>query len=168
MVDTVRTLAALQTLLADNTAGNISAQDLRDFLVSVYPAWQSHVPVLTATSSNPDLGTGPTQYGDYLESETGLVIYQFGIIFGTSPDAGSGTYKISLPVTARHLDHFIGVVWIRDAATADRAALARVDTADPDLLEMRVDELNVSVAHNQPWAWTAADQIKGSVMYERA
>lgn len=35
MVDTVRTLSALQTLLADNTAGDISAQDLRDFLVSV-------------------------------------------------------------------------------------------------------------------------------------
>lgn len=34
MVDTVRTLADLQTLLADNTNGDISAQDLRDFLVS--------------------------------------------------------------------------------------------------------------------------------------
>lgn len=34
MVDTVRSLSALQTLLADNTAGDISAQDLRDFLVS--------------------------------------------------------------------------------------------------------------------------------------
>ena len=37
MVDTVRTLAALQTLLADNTAQDISPQDMRDFLVSVYP-----------------------------------------------------------------------------------------------------------------------------------
>jgi hypothetical protein len=36
MVDTVRTLSALQTLLADNTAGDISAQDVRDFLVSAY------------------------------------------------------------------------------------------------------------------------------------
>lgn len=37
MVDTVRTLAALQTLLADNATGEISPQDLRDMLVSVYP-----------------------------------------------------------------------------------------------------------------------------------
>lgn len=36
MADTRRTLAALQTLLADNTSGDISAQDIRDFLVSVY------------------------------------------------------------------------------------------------------------------------------------
>ena len=34
MVDTARTLAALQTLLADNTAGDISPQDVRDMLVS--------------------------------------------------------------------------------------------------------------------------------------
>lgn len=37
MSDTVRTLTALQTLLANNTSGDISPQDIRDFLVSVYP-----------------------------------------------------------------------------------------------------------------------------------
>lgn len=36
MVDTKRSLSSLQTLLADNTAGDISAQDVRDFLVSVF------------------------------------------------------------------------------------------------------------------------------------
>lgn len=36
MADTVRTKAALQTLLADNVAGDISPQDLRDFLVSTW------------------------------------------------------------------------------------------------------------------------------------
>ena len=35
MADTLRTIAALQTLLADNTSGNISPQDLRDMLVSL-------------------------------------------------------------------------------------------------------------------------------------
>ena len=44
MVDTVRTVAALQTLLADNTTGAISAQDLRDMLVSVVS------PNITATN----------------------------------------------------------------------------------------------------------------------
>lgn len=38
MADTVRSLSDLQTLLADNSARAISAQDLRDFLVSVSPA----------------------------------------------------------------------------------------------------------------------------------
>jgi hypothetical protein len=34
MVDTVKSVADLQALLADNVSGDISAQDLRDFLVS--------------------------------------------------------------------------------------------------------------------------------------
>jgi len=38
MTDTPRTLAALQALLADNTSGDISPQDVRDFLVSVMGA----------------------------------------------------------------------------------------------------------------------------------
>ena len=37
MADTRRTLSALQTQLADNASGDISPQDVRDFLVSVYP-----------------------------------------------------------------------------------------------------------------------------------
>ena len=36
MVDTARTLAALQTLLADNTSGDISPQDVRDMLLSLF------------------------------------------------------------------------------------------------------------------------------------
>ena len=34
MPDTIRTLSALQTLLADNTSAAISPQDVRDFLVT--------------------------------------------------------------------------------------------------------------------------------------
>jgi hypothetical protein len=38
MADTRRTLAALLTLFANNTTGQIGAQDLRDFVVSSHPA----------------------------------------------------------------------------------------------------------------------------------
>lgn len=37
MADTRRLLGALQTLLADNTSGDISPQDLRDGIISTYP-----------------------------------------------------------------------------------------------------------------------------------
>lgn len=44
MVDTVRTEAALQTLLADNTSQAISPQDMRDFLVSAWtPGWMRYL-----------------------------------------------------------------------------------------------------------------------------
>jgi hypothetical protein len=36
MVDTVRSLSALQTILADNITGDITPQDVRDMLVSTY------------------------------------------------------------------------------------------------------------------------------------
>jgi len=39
MADTDRSVSALQTLLADNTSGDISPQDLRDMLVSLTPAF---------------------------------------------------------------------------------------------------------------------------------
>ena len=35
MVDTIRSISALQALLADNTSGDISPQDIRDMLVSL-------------------------------------------------------------------------------------------------------------------------------------
>ena len=44
MVDTVRTLESVLNLLADNTAGNISAQDMRDAIVSL---WVSSIPLWT-------------------------------------------------------------------------------------------------------------------------
>lgn len=37
MTDTVRTQADLLALAADNTTGNISAQDLRDLIISTAP-----------------------------------------------------------------------------------------------------------------------------------
>lgn len=41
MVDEIRTLAQLQALLADNISGQISPQDIRDFLVSVLGVYGS-------------------------------------------------------------------------------------------------------------------------------
>jgi hypothetical protein len=41
MADTQRSKAALLALLADNTSGDIGAQDARDFLVSTFPATTS-------------------------------------------------------------------------------------------------------------------------------
>lgn len=50
MADTRRTFAALAALFADNTAGAISAQDLRDFLASM----KMHVSSSAPTTSDDD------------------------------------------------------------------------------------------------------------------
>lgn len=54
MADTVRTLTALQALLPDNTDGDISAQDVRDFLVSAFGPYRVLLSETEITSSVTD------------------------------------------------------------------------------------------------------------------
>lgn len=53
MADTVRNISALQTLLADNTSGAISPQDLRDVLVSLssISGWGDYVDTANTSGS---------------------------------------------------------------------------------------------------------------------
>jgi hypothetical protein len=60
MADTARSLPELQSLLADNELGNISAQDLRDMLVSVLGCYGS-ISVTGGTTAQGSLGTTPVK-----------------------------------------------------------------------------------------------------------
>jgi len=79
MADTKRLLSALQTLLADNTDGLISAQDLRDMLVSVMGSQVVH----TVTAN-----TGPAADHDIV-----LVDATADNLVITLPAAASNAYK---------------------------------------------------------------------------
>lgn len=105
MADTLRTLSALQTLLADNTAGDISAQDIRDFLVSVYPTGRVLLASQTASSSstvdftsrNAPFQSGDLFQSDYDEYEISFLNVRPAttdtlFVFQVSTDAGS-TWK---------------------------------------------------------------------------
>lgn len=72
MPDTRRSLSALQTLLADNTSGDISAQDGRDVLVSNHP--ENHVQT-AAFGSIP--GSGQLA-GDLFLPSDGASVYRYG------------------------------------------------------------------------------------------
>jgi len=74
-------MAAIVALLADNTSGAISPQDVRDFLVSVRPGHaQLYVPnsaaaavTLANTANYYEIGTGPTftlSSGNYLVDQS--------------------------------------------------------------------------------------------------
>ncbi len=72
MADTLRTLAALQTLLADNTSGAITAQVVRDLLVSVYPTGRTLLASQTASSSAQldfTSRNAPFQSGDLFQTD---------------------------------------------------------------------------------------------------
>jgi hypothetical protein len=70
--------------------------------------WTSYTPVLTASTTNPTLGTGSSATGAYARVQN-LIIYNFLILFGTSGvNAGVGNYSVSLPVTANAVGAFYG------------------------------------------------------------
>lgn len=74
--------------------------EIRDALTGIQAAWTSWTPVLTAATTNPTLGSGSSQVGNYLQ--IGKFIIAAGrVAFGTSGvSAGSGRYSMSVPVTA--------------------------------------------------------------------
>jgi hypothetical protein len=53
MADTMRSLSALTTLLADNAAGDISAQDLRDAVISTLPPGYAAAYISASTATDP-------------------------------------------------------------------------------------------------------------------
>lgn len=86
MADTIRTRAALLALLADNTSGDISPQDIRDFLVSVHGVYGNIYRDGTASG-----------LGVELNSTTWTVLTGFaadGLAAGTTPDQSNNRLTV--------------------------------------------------------------------------
>lgn len=167
MVDTVRTRAALQTLLADNTTGDISPQDLRDFLVSAYPLWQDFTPTWTADSANPTLGNG-TLTGRYIQFGTGtgsLVIARVNLTIGSTTANGTGEWKWALPITAAS-ERFAGAVYVLDNGTTYRTGAAIIPT-DTTVVK-GVATASARIGPTVPQTWATGDQLTLQIAYESA
>lgn len=143
---------------------------------STLQAYGTHgiwTPALTASTTNPTLGTGATQQGSYVIN-AGLVTIQFTIIFGTSGvAAGSGTYQISsLPFNIdtdwQGAGMALGQVWITDSsATAFEARTLRTTSSPANVLLMS-SPTGGSVTNASPWIWAASDSIRGTATYKAA
>lgn len=133
--------------------------------------WTAWTPQLTASSSNPTLGSGSGQSGRYYRQ--GNFIYAWAMItFGSSGvAAGSGTYQFSLPVAAstnQTAFSFIGSMWVFDSdAATGRIALTRRDGTN-DWVIAWVDSATGSISNTSPWTWAASDQIRYFLSYEAA
>ena len=76
MADTIRTKTALLSLLADNTAGDISTQDVRDMLVSVFGVYGS-IYLKDGSTAQTSIGTTPAKMTGFAAD---------GVSAGTTPD----------------------------------------------------------------------------------
>lgn len=135
-------------------------------------AW---TPALTGTTTNPTLGSGGnfTQSGFYYR--VGKLVYASATLrFGTAGvSAGSGDYRISLPVAASASlaaagtlggAAIIGSGIVRDnsAVSASRAVAVQLVSSTTVLM---VAGSGDSINSAAPWAWAASDAITIGVVY---
>jgi len=140
---------------------------LAALVASFSPAWASWTPALTASSSNPTLGSGSSQLGSYVKIGK-MVMGRGYIAFGSSGAAnGSGNYQLSLPVAASTTNvNPIGTAIIVDSNTAT-VNMRHVCPASATICNLRQQD-GALVTQAAPWAWAANDYIAYSFFYEAA
>jgi hypothetical protein len=137
--------------------------------------WTSYTPVLTASVTNPTLGTGSTQSGSYARIQN-LIIYRYFVGFGTSGvNAGAGNYKISLPVASSGITSFyennIGSVAFFDTSANSiyyaNAWIADVNNVTP-IYQATFNGALLNVTAAVPVVPAAQDALSGLVVYRAA
>lgn len=129
-------------------------------------SFSTYTPSLTGSSSNPTLGSGATADGRYYQIGK-LVVVHVDIKFGTSSAAGSGTYSVSLPVSASTSIPFarVGSGLCRDdSASASYVTVASIATSST--VALFTDSGQVGAA--SPFAWGDSDFLRLVLMYEAA
>lgn len=127
----------------------------------------SYDPVLTALTTNPNIGTGVVDGWWYRQ---GLrIIGGASIRFGsTGASAGSGDYRVSLPFDAHPtLNDFgfdgysaiIGSGFVRDDSAAATSRVVTCSPANASTVAMNVNGSSVAVGAASPFAWTSQDAI---------
>lgn len=139
-------------------------------------AWTSYTPTLTAVTTNPTLGTGSEATGRYTQiGKTVIATARF--TFGTSGvNAGSGAYRISLPVSAETstgLNFVTGSYWALDSST--NGVNIGITMVGGTATDVRLfypatwpNGASVEMASTAPWTWAASDQLRASFTYQAA
>lgn len=131
-------------------------------------AWTTYTPSLTATTSNPTMGTGATRQGRYYWTGS-LVVVQVILRFGSGMSAGSGFYEIGLPVTARSqtTGRRTGSAYAWDNSNSDFAdGVCLIDAGANDKVRVSIDSSQIT--NTIPWTWAANDEIGFTITYEAA
>jgi len=150
------------------TAGTTSGQVLTAAtLNTIGAAWETYTPTLTASTTNPTLGTGSSAAGKYGRVNK-LVYGQGQINFGSAGvSAGSGFYFVSLPITALTSGQVIGQFQIYDSS----AAAVYLGTVISDTTSRGIMYYGAPatvVTNSTPMVWAASDFIRYTFQYEGA
>lgn len=130
---------------------------------------KSFTPTLTAATTSPTMGSGATRQGWWVYLPGPSVLFTFNMKFGSSLTVGSGSYFVSIPVTAANpfsgTHSAVGSIQVADAsANAFRVGSCFVDSSNLGQIGLVADGGQV-VSSGQPFAWAAGDYISGSITY---
>ena len=144
-------------------------ENLRDLGRGFADAWTAYTPTLTASTTNP---TGWTQTGYYMQA--GKLVHVKGTLTaGGAMTAGSGTYRIALPVNAQTaLGSAVleGSTYLYDNSTGNAYSIAVPYAANAAYIQLvyGTGGTGAFVGHNAPWVWAASDTIQFAFSYEAA
>lgn len=130
----------------------------------------SYTPALTGSSSDPTLGSGSSAVGQYLTIGD-LVVCWGRILFGTSGvGAGSGDYRISLPVNAETTiaSRNSGSGFITDSGTVTNSLTTECVIVDATYFIMQRDGQTQFVGAASPFTWQASDSLRWFIAYPAA
>lgn len=136
--------------------------------------WINYTPTMTASTTNPTLGTGSSALGRYYQSGK-LVSFNMDIVLGTSGFVGgSGTYIFSLPVpmlmTGPNQSNFQS----RFTCAGLSGYFGSTDPTPVDSTHIHITYLNTTsgrlsnITNSAPGTFASGDRIRLSGTYEAA
>lgn len=147
--------------------GIVLASDINAFYQYAWTDYGSVTTILTASTTNPTLGNSVWKAAYYATPD--LVHIRFNITIGTTFSAGSGNYRILLPVAASvdAISASTGVAFIDDFGTAQRVAVLIATSSTK--IEMFRDSVSSSIGSGGPGtAWATSDRVSATYTYEPA
>lgn len=134
-------------------------------------AWTSYTPSLTASTTSPTLGTGSTATGRY--KQVGKIVTGWAkLTFGTSGiNAGTGIYRISLPIAAASADDQVcgaGILQDSSANTAYTIVPHIPNTGYVQLYQHQTSGATQVVFQDNPINIAASDRLMIHFVYEVA
>jgi phage tail tape-measure protein len=152
------------------TAGLTSGATLSaNTLNTIGAAWENWTPVLSASVTNPNLGTTSTKDGRYCRINKTIIAQANFTFGGAGITAGSGFYKCSLPFAAITAAPTIGSVVAIDVSTF--ASTINIVGLDTTTLAIGYGTGGASLAASiqaGTYPWATGDILRWFMIYEAA
>jgi heptaprenylglyceryl phosphate synthase len=150
------------------TAGTTSGQVLTAAtLNTIGAAWESWTPVWTASTTNPVIGNGFI-VGTYCRINK-IVIAEGYVIAGSTTTFGTGTYRISVPISPMiSTNALVGYATILDASAGYISYSGVASQASTTLVEFRLGAASNLFAPTVPVTMANADQFRFQLIYQAA